>query len=262
MRMRRRRHFLQVTRPALDDEVRLRHHRDAHAGNEFERAGVCFRRMFDAILAPRPHRFKGRQREHELGAGDAMHRHRPPHVMHRCDALPQLVEGRQRHLVQHDLVRAVAERLVAHEREALHHAKPAQRRGGLGAVVGRRVGHAGDATARELMRRAGNVRARAGPTAQGGIGAEHPPIRCGVQSHRASRGGIEEPHLAGAMLHPHRPIWEQRVEACAIQPARHGLVIADATHPAIARRTVERRAEFIQGGHFRRPARRRAQRRA
>ena len=262
MGMRRRGHFLQVTRPPLGDEVRLRHHRDAGAGNEFEGASVGFRCMLDAVLAPRPHRFEGRQREYKFGAGDAMHRHRPAAVMHPCDALPQRVEGRQRHLVQHDLVRAVAERLVPHERDALHHAKLPQRRCRLGAVVGCRVRHAGDATAREFTRRAGDFRAGAGPTAQGGIGAEHAPVRCGVQADRANRGGIEEPHLAGAVLHPHRPIWKQRVEACAIQPARHGLVIADATHPAITRRTLERRAEFIQSGHFRRPARRRAQRRA
>ena len=124
-----------------------------------------------------------------------------------------------------------------------------RQQGDLGRVVGRReVGDAGDPEAGR-----GRARRRRGRAATGGTSArsrrrarssgrsgDPSPSRSTPSGASSSipggleRGRAEHPHRPGRVLHPDRPVADERVEAATVERTAHRLVVADGAQPAVA----------------------------
>ena len=84
--------------------------------------------------------------------------------------------------------------------------------------------------------------------------AEQAAIEVRIESQNARCGGVQEPHLAGAMLYSDRTLRCDRVERAAVQHAGDGFVIADAANPLAAGGARKRNGKRVTIADLRRTA--------
>jgi len=136
--------------------------------------------MLDAVTRQPPRRVQRRERQHQLHAGHAVHRHRPPGGVCPPHAGRELIERRQRVVVEHDLHRPEADPAA---RAAACPA--ARRRGGAGwrhavnALSDRPVGHGGGERSEIAVGQVG-----------GGVGEAGDPLGGGGGAHRGQVGRL------------------------------------------------------------------------
>ena len=213
--------------------------------------------MFNAVARDGASLAERAEREDELGARNAVDRHWSVALMGENDAAEQLLESRQRRIVQHDFQRAGLQGFIAHGNHALAKAKASIAFDILRLIGGRCFGDAGDAVARQsarrILQRGIPVRYGWQAFAQPAVAPEQPPVRI-AQAQQFEAAGVDEPHLAGAMLDAHRAIALQCVDRAAFQPPRYGFVIANAADPALAGCTRQSQRQLFSIANIRRPA--------
>jgi hypothetical protein len=271
-----------VLRAPLDDEVRLGHH--GEPVQVAQGIGGQHRAVLDPVAVGPPGRVERGQRERELDAGHAVHRYRPPRRVRGRDVHGELVERRQRGVVEQELHRP--ERDLGMPRRQSHgggHAVQALQerpvRGGAGqgfdgALRGVRggVGEAGHA---EFGGRGADLaeagRAGLGPGQPGGEPVVHPPQPAGrlavgvafhagqlaaVEAEQADGGRVDHPQRAGAMLYADRAVRYQPVQRVPVEDPGDGLVVRGAAQPRAGRPGSVGRGEpgreFGRGPHVRR----------
>ena len=249
--------------------------------------GGQHRAVLDPVTFGPPGRVERGQRERELDAGHAVHRHWPPRRVRGRDVPGEVVERRQRGVVEQELHRPERDLGLpgrqspggGHAVQALPEraVRDGAGQGFDGALRGVRggVGEAGHA---EFGGRGADLaeagRGGLGPGQPGGEPVVHPPQPAGrlavgvafhagqlaaVEAEQTGAGRVDHPQRAGAMLHPDRAVRYEPVERVPVEDAGDGLVVRGAAQPRAGRPGRGGRGEpgreFGRGPHVRRAGR-------